>query len=545
MNRGAEAEMIQYIDRALMCLLDGAQNLLMRSSASVVLDNKEMVLQKLDLLQLSYESLGQRIKHHIADTNQQLNCHAPIDRLPNELLVKIFDLANVDVIFWGHRSGLDLLRLLSNEWNRIISETPSLWAQIHSTYPDRLNAATVLRSKETPLRVGYDDIDVGGGFEGDWDGDRATAFINLASEESSRWQSLRFHLREINSLALLRSFANLPVPRLKELEISSGISVDLTNVGSIDIFSGGAASLRHIKLYQIPFLWSSKLLSRLETLEIVGLYLGLCPTMHETLDILRRCPELHTFNLRYHYDDRIPPSSIASPSESEVVHLNLLSSFTLRLENPAAFRRIISTARIPACTEFNLYCDSPSINLFSNETSHVTIVLSSALQSLSESLLTLSAYKLEVFGHNGRERVKYLSLGGKPPWENLAWLMDRGEATWLPSAVKIQCDVDLSFSQAADFLRRCPSITNLKLTDHLNPYMTLLTDPMLNNDTYEWVLPNLRELSLQRCPMIDLQLLEELESRRQGGVGIDREPGRRLALPARLEKIDDELLYIY
>ncbi|KAG8995303.1 hypothetical protein FRB94_009297 [Tulasnella sp. JGI-2019a] len=115
MNRGAEAEMIQYIDRALMCLLDGAQNLLMRSSASVVLDNKEMVLQKLNLLQLSYESLGQRIKHHIADTNQQLNCHAPIDRLPNELLVKIFDLANVDVIFWGHRSGLDLLRLLSNE----------------------------------------------------------------------------------------------------------------------------------------------------------------------------------------------------------------------------------------------------------------------------------------------------------------------------------------------------------------------------------------------------------------------------------------------
>ncbi|KAG9002886.1 hypothetical protein FRB94_003509 [Tulasnella sp. JGI-2019a] len=92
MDTRTSADMDPYIDRALSCLIEGAQNRTMRSSTSNFPDEKEQILRDLNLLELSYERLYQRTQRHIIDLSRRLNAQA-LYHLPNELLVKIFALA--------------------------------------------------------------------------------------------------------------------------------------------------------------------------------------------------------------------------------------------------------------------------------------------------------------------------------------------------------------------------------------------------------------------------------------------------------------------
>ncbi|KAG8984445.1 hypothetical protein FRB95_009797 [Tulasnella sp. JGI-2019a] len=139
------ADINQYVEQALACLMDGAHNQAMRSSKSDGSGERQRLLKMHDFLQLSYKAL-------IADTARSLNSLAPIHRLPNELLVKI--IALIPAVDGFHPCQL---RLVSKDWSRVISETPSLWAQISSSHSDRENRAAILRSKDYPLRIDYGD----------------------------------------------------------------------------------------------------------------------------------------------------------------------------------------------------------------------------------------------------------------------------------------------------------------------------------------------------------------------------------------------------
>ncbi|KAG8978966.1 hypothetical protein FRB93_010423 [Tulasnella sp. JGI-2019a] len=468
--------------------------------------------------------LSQRIQHHIADTNQRLNYHSPIYRLLNELLVEIFTFTLAGEHIFEYAEDLVLIRLVSKDWDRVICEAPSLWAQISTNCCDQVNMAAILRSKESPLRVEYNDACFMGEYcNGDrqWDRDRATAFINLASREAFRWQSAEFIPKRDDTLALLRGFVNLSVPQLKKLKIIfDSIEADDGEyaIERVDMFSIGANRLRHIELCNFPFLWTSCLLSRLETLKILGSGIDPGPSVGETLDILRRCPELRIFNLKSRDDHRYPLLGVNSPLEFEAVDLPLLISFTLQLDHPVTFNWIISSLRIPACAEFDLSCWSLSINIFSHKTSHFTTALLSAINSLPDISLTLSADKLKL-SRNGGGQIISFSLTGKSPWGNPTWLIDHTAVTWSPSTVQIQCSDNLSFTQTAEFIRGSPSITSLELTGDVDPYIILLIDPTVHNGTYEWVLLNLRELSLKSRADINPQLVEKLKTTRQERVG--------------------------
>ncbi|KAG9021313.1 hypothetical protein FRB95_002409, partial [Tulasnella sp. JGI-2019a] len=199
---------------------------------------------------------------HIAELAQCFNAYAPIHRLPNELLVKIFALM-LSPDCYDLRPNpycLTMLGLVSKDWNSVICEVPSLWAQISSNYSDRENRVAVLRLKEHPLYIQY----ISGSLSA-WDQDK-TALLNLASREVHRWQSANLVLYSDCMMALLHHFASSSVPNLEVLKIDCTRLQEQPN--SIDIFSRGADRLRHVDLRNFPIPWKSRILSRLETLKI-------------------------------------------------------------------------------------------------------------------------------------------------------------------------------------------------------------------------------------------------------------------------------------
>ncbi|KAG9001703.1 hypothetical protein FRB94_004582 [Tulasnella sp. JGI-2019a] len=508
----------QYVDRALACLMDGA----MCCSKADGSSERQRIFHKFNFLQLSYKALTQQIHRHIVDTAQSLNSLAPIHSLPNELLATI--IALVPTIGESHPRHLLALGFVSKYWNRVVFETPSLWAQISSNSSDAENRAVILRSKDFPLRVSYHRR---GSME----------FIDLVGGEAHRWQSAEFHPRYHG---LLHKLVPLSVPLLEELMIDcGGVNYLPTRKGfDIELFTGGADRLRHVDIRYFPIPLNSHLLSRLVTLKMSGSLISSGASTSEITGMLRRCPELCTFKLEYSGKEEIPVLG-GIPSEIEVAYLSALTSFTLRLENAkAAFSRILSSVRIPSCTQFDLRCCDPTSSIFSDTTCDFADVLLSTIQRLSEITLALSPSELKLIGSHDQNNLAISIYSEQSrPWEDLAQLIRRTGATvtWPPITAEIRCHEPLLFLHVADLLRKMTSIVKLHLVGNSDQYITLLADPMPSNGTHEWVLPNLKELSLEACPENSLQLLRELSRARNGVDNVGQRDRVWLGLPAKLK----------
>ncbi|KAG8980594.1 hypothetical protein FRB95_009462 [Tulasnella sp. JGI-2019a] len=523
------SDMSPYIDRALACLFEGVHTQAAPISISSIPAKREWTLEDLNLLQLSYEMLSQRVHRHIADAAQCLNSRTSIRRLPNEIFIKVITLALVpnDGDRKHYPWHLTSLGLVSKHWNEIIQETPSLWAQISSAYSDRENRAAVLRSQEHPLRIHHDGRDFRGRYH------EEPIFLDFVTREAYRWRSAKFDIYSSHTKALLHRFVPLSVPILEELKIK--LSQGLSSGGAIDIFSGGAACLRHIELSYFPIHPSSQLLSGLETLKIFE-WPSDCslPSTSEITNILRRCPNLRAFGFQL-YSDRAFQVPGATPSVAEAIYLPALTSFFLNLNDPNAFRRIVSSMRIPACTSLDLSCDGPISNILANEDSHLMSVFLSIIQAIPEISLELYGFKFVLYNRNDND-INITFWSGSP-WEDLAWLIKHttGSVAWPP--IDATTYDSLPFSHGADLLQKLPSITNLTLGCDSERYITLLSHPTLNNGIHEWVLPNLRELSLEDRFHDSQQILEDLSDKRQQGADMDRGDGVLLGLPMKLGKI--------
>ncbi|KAG8997365.1 hypothetical protein FRB94_005994 [Tulasnella sp. JGI-2019a] len=455
---------------------------------------------------------------------RRLNSRTPINRLPNELLIKIFTFA-IDISESRDRHVVRIrLACVSKDWSKTVFETPSLWAEISSYYDEGWNRTVLLRSKEYPLMVEYNQFHR-----------CATEFMDLAIQVASRWKSADFRLTSLNRFDLPRSLVSLSVPQLEELTM---IGNEMSVGDGIDIFSGGADRLRHIVLFYVPIPWGSRLLSGLEKLSITESSSRSCPSSSDIVDVLRRCPKLRRFELVHSGEDIY--TSFGTSTEEDTVHLPLLTSFTLDLDNAKTFSEIISSVRIPACTELYLNCPKPTTNIFSNKINHLTAALLSAIQHASKISIGFSLYSLTLSAwHDSIGEVVSIALTHHTPREDLVRLIEcaGAEVTWPPISASIECDEYLPFLHVTSILRRMPSIATLELTGDSDEYITQLSRPTFSDGIHQWVLPNLKDLILQDCPNNSPQLLIELSGRHHRGVDMEEGDGLRLGLPVKLEKI--------
>ncbi|KAG8995027.1 hypothetical protein FRB94_009501 [Tulasnella sp. JGI-2019a] len=263
------------------------------------------------------------------------------------------------------------------------------------------------------------------------------------------------------------------------------------------MFGGRADRLRHVKLYDLVIPLSSQLFSRLETLTIAGARISPDPSTNQIIDVLRQCPELRPFELDYSGRVGIHASD-TTVSEAEAVHLPLLASFVVGLNNAVTFSRIISSVRVPACRRFILTCKDPTRSILSHESNDFITAVFSTIQRLPRIWLMFNAGGLSMSGHdNESEGMISILLSHSSPWEDLLSLIEHTAKSGPrpPINADMYCDLAL-FPRLADILRRMLSITELKLTGSSNEYIAQLSHRTLNDGKYEWILPNLKELSL-------------------------------------------------
>ncbi|KAG9024354.1 hypothetical protein FRB95_011621 [Tulasnella sp. JGI-2019a] len=279
---------------------------------------------------------------------------------------------------------------------------------------------------------------------------RVAAFIGFASREAYRWRSIDFRIEYDKTLDLLRNSATLSVLLLETLSIGymrprRELSVD----DRINMFGGRADRLRHVKLYDLVISLSSQLFSGLETLTIAGARVSPGPSTNEIVDVLRRCPELCAFELDYSGEEEIRTSD-AIPSEAEEAHLPLLTSFNATLTNATALNRIISSIRVPACSEFTLACNDPTNHIFSNESTHFTTALFSTIHRLSRMWLKFDADGFSMDGQDDESDagIDTLLVRGSP-LENFALILEHGTKSgpWPPTYADISCKNSVPFLQ--------------------------------------------------------------------------------------------------
>lgn len=230
--------------------------------------------------ELALRSLKNSMKSLTDGTIQRLkaklrehNLLAPANGLPNELLVRIFALYPAVI---HHNVPLGKLMLVCSDWKTLVRHTPSLWAQAHSDDPRRILLGLLARSGHFPLRVCSTDRDTGS-----WS---RRQYLNSIVPEVYRWRYLAVWTASSNLLDLLETLA---APALETMRIYC--HCNLRHKVS-NLFSKGAAKLRHVFLLNTAIPRDSDLLRDLETLEIS--MEADEPSARQIVDFLRACTRL-------------------------------------------------------------------------------------------------------------------------------------------------------------------------------------------------------------------------------------------------------------
>ncbi|KAG8989834.1 hypothetical protein FRB94_013971 [Tulasnella sp. JGI-2019a] len=282
-------------------------------------------------------------------------------------------------------------------------------------------------------------------------------------------------------------------------------------------------------------LWSSRILSRLETLNIMSSSTVPGPSTSELIDILRRCPNLRQFAMSS--EIRVSDTIL---SKVEIAHLPALKSFQLSVRDAETFNEIISSVRIPKCTRFDLMCHAAE-GIFFNEAGHFTSALLSAIQFVPEIKLSLSVFTPTLSERHTEDDpgpgIK-VTLHSNSAWKILASLIDAaGPVPWPPIDATIATFHSFPSLRVVNILNKMPSVTRLVLRGDSDEFITHLSHPILNEGNYEWALPNLKELQLQLCFHNNLALLLDLAKQRKKGADRNRGDGVRLGLSTKLEMI--------
>ncbi|KAH9949130.1 hypothetical protein B0H21DRAFT_154796 [Amylocystis lapponica] len=267
------------------------------------------------------------------------NTLAPINRLPNELLVEIFSgltqdrPESTDVTHASH---------VCRHWRHLALTNAKLWCNIW--LPRRKQALENLRrSKGALIHVSHDDQ------EAVCVGYSTALSVAIVVPHTHRVKSLRLSLCD-TMLESMQAFALSAAPHLQELSLEK-LCFDVYDIcdGPI-IFKDDLPALRSLSLSSVTIPWSSRILKNLVHLQLVYTHVqNSLPTLQRLLDILEQCPGLECLILRHSE----PADTLAMPVTRQV-DLPCLS--TLRLEStfPRRIATLLEHLSIPADTAMRL-----------------------------------------------------------------------------------------------------------------------------------------------------------------------------------------------
>ncbi|KAI0700251.1 hypothetical protein C8T65DRAFT_286394 [Cerioporus squamosus] len=263
------------------------------------------------------------------------NSFLPVNQLPNELLVKIFQLSAKHDWVYNCRLRGDMiwvrLMLVCSYWREVACATPTLWRTIgiSGDAPDWLDLC-VARSAETNLRIQFSTPSAG--------------MIQRVAPLSERIETIS--IREPTdppSLSQLLSQRLMPI--LHDLTVS--IKKNQTTV-DLEIPPTHYPTLSSLQLSRVRVPSDFNLFASLRTLSLCEGGYGSCPSLSQFLDALRASPHLESLTITNVLEGLRDRHSVLSALPVVLPHL---STFYLSNNHPSYAPPFLTHLRIPpTCT---------------------------------------------------------------------------------------------------------------------------------------------------------------------------------------------------
>lgn len=287
--------------------------------------------------------------------DENLNSIPPINQLPTEILITIFEesIYVPELSQWDipHIQKLKYLASVCLWWNKIIKDTPHLWAVVESNVPNELVPIILRKSGQSTLafkcceervRLGSPEYDV----EEQWPSDDLLSFLTITLSELHRWRSALFQLSRGNVEILWQLEQPAPFIERMDFEIFHWPWREL------NLFSGYAPNLRWIHIVDLPFIWSQGVFHDLRHLHIELIKLPQL-TVEDILLTVQSSPNLQTLRLELMERSIVQTQQPNFPE----FRLEFLERLSLTGMPPSAAHTILAHIRAPHLRCLTVYPD--------------------------------------------------------------------------------------------------------------------------------------------------------------------------------------------
>ncbi|KAG8983746.1 hypothetical protein FRB93_007061 [Tulasnella sp. JGI-2019a] len=274
----------------------------------------------------------------------------PFKKLPLELLALIFQLGTRD----NPATFPTLVAQVTRYWRETALSRKSLWTYINWSGADpEVKASRWLErsaSIDNPMHSApiYISLAIEEGFEPDVA--QIQYVINFLKPEIHRWGSFRIHVdREPLEAAL--ELCDTAAPLLHSLSIGCSDSEGIED--QFVLFDDLTPSLRTLRLFKVPVVWTGPLLNNLTELHLVDLEDGFGPSVEELISILEASPRLKSLGL----DNAgicVRSASDFNPKMLHMSHLEHIQMTRLDRDMYVWFARYMKAPRVHTyvCSEF-------------------------------------------------------------------------------------------------------------------------------------------------------------------------------------------------
>ncbi|KAG9032749.1 hypothetical protein FS837_002645 [Tulasnella sp. UAMH 9824] len=287
-------------------------------------------------LALASNSVLQRVRREIdtaiAAVREQANARLPIRRLPMELFTSILQMASERSNSSDKKGDiLANLMLVCRMWNRVVLDSPTLWAEWNDSDGPQFVKRSLAQSRSLGLtiscRIGVNE---------------RVRYQELG-QCMLRWQDVRLYLGWLGDklFAKLQKLGRDTAPKLKKLSICSD-----SDHNPLDIFDpNNPCPLEKLRIDRTPIVWGTINFERLRYLYISGVEPN-PPSETELLQILERSQRLEYLCVK---DMSLSEELTELPMPIQPVCLPRLSYCEIACWGTA--NTLIRMIRFPSCKE--------------------------------------------------------------------------------------------------------------------------------------------------------------------------------------------------
>ncbi|KAG8901451.1 hypothetical protein FRC01_009843, partial [Tulasnella sp. 417] len=266
----------------------------------------------------------------------QRNLHAPIHKLPVELLIYIFRLSlPAPETGPSYIQVLGTLLRVCTHWATMINAATSLWAVVTTMCgPSVLASSLAKLDSNCPLH-----IDCGSSSDEEF-----THILRKISPHIHRWETAEIFVPQTEEG---RQYLSVPAPRLRRLHLGPPAATR-TETGAnsqlFDIFNGSADRLEEVKVTWTCLPWDTPILRGLKSL-----CLRSCGSIRVSsfITILNNCPDLATLVIS---DVDIVEDMQADPSKA--VSMTRLENIDFAVEELEGTGEVMRGFNAPNCKSF-------------------------------------------------------------------------------------------------------------------------------------------------------------------------------------------------